>query len=354
MRPGKVVTQANRFRLRYGPRMIRSVLAALSLIAALLTPAAAQERVVVGTTRSIANAVLFLGVEQDYFKAEGLDVEMTAYASDQEVVEALAAGVTDLGLAGFTATAFNLAGAGTIKAVAAQVREKTDYEGNDVVVSNFAYERGVRKFENLAGVSFATYRLGTAMHYQLGQIARLKQFDLRSVTLKPQGSLADVARAVTTGVADAAILPGTEARALLTANQARLIGWYSEVDQTQLGALFASSKASAARRETLVKFVRAYRRAAADYAAVYLHNDRFGKRVTNARTREMSARIARYVFPGRPAETAGTTVEAGIYNMEPQARLDLADIARQVAWYQAQALVDKEIEARLIVDSSFR
>ncbi len=331
-----------------------AALAALSLIAALLTPAAAQERVTVGTTRSIANAVLFLGVEQGHFKAEGLDVEMTAYASDQDVVEALAAGATDLGLAGFTATAFTLAGSGAIKAVAAQVREKADYEGNDIVVSNFAYERGVRKFENLAGVSVATYRLGTAMHHQLGQIARAKQFDFASITLKPQGSLADVARAVVTGVADAAILPGTEARALLTANQARLIGWYSEVDQTQLGALFASSKASEARRETLEKFVRAYRRAAGEYAAIFMHNDRFGKRVTNARTREMAAKIARYVFPGRPVDTAGTTVEAGIYNMEPQARLDLADIARQVAWYQSQALVSKDIEARLIVDSSFK
>ena len=270
------------------------------------------------------------------------------------MVEALAAGATDLGLAGFTATAFTLAGSGAIKAVAAQVREKADYEGNDIVVSNFAYERGVRKFENLAGVSVATYRLGTAMHYQLGQIARAKQFDFASITLKPQGSLADVARAVVTGVADAAILPGTEARALLTANQARLIGWYSEVDQTQLGALFASSKASEARRETLEKFVRAYRRAAGEYAAIFMHNDRFGKRVTNARTREMAAKIARYVFPGRPVDTAGTTVEAGIYNMEPQARLDLADIARQVAWYQSQALVSKDIEARLIVDSSFK
>ena len=39
-----------------------AALAALSLIATLLTPAAAQYRVSVGTTRSIASAVLFLGV----------------------------------------------------------------------------------------------------------------------------------------------------------------------------------------------------------------------------------------------------------------------------------------------------
>jgi NitT/TauT family transport system substrate-binding protein len=342
--------------------MIRRVLAALSVIAALLTTAftpgftqaLAQERVTVGTTRAVANSVLFLGVEQGLFKAEGLDVEMTAYASDEDVAEALAAGATDFGLAGFTATAFKLAGAGTIKAVAAQVREKADYEGNDIVVSNAAFERGQRKPENLGTASFATYRLGTVLHYQIGQIARVKQFDIRNVTLKPQGSLAEIARAIASGSADAAILPGTEARALLAAGQARLLAWYSEVDETQLGALFVSSKATETRRATMEKFVRAYRRAAAEYAAVFLHNDRFGKRVTNARTREMAAKIARYVFPGRPLDTAGATVEAGIYNMERDARLDLADIARQVAWYQSQALIDKDIEARLMVDSSFK
>jgi hypothetical protein len=87
---------------------------------------------------------------------------------------------------------------------------------------------------------------------------------------------------------------------------------------------------------------------------VYLHNDRFGKRVVNVRTREMSARIARYVFPGRPLEAATALVDAGIYNMDREARLDAADIAGQVAWYQSQNLVDKGITARAVMDSSFK
>lgn len=334
--------------------MIRRFLATLILAAGIASPIAAQERVTVGTTRSIANAVLFLGVEQGLFKTEGLDVEMTAYASDQDVVEALAAGATELGLAGFTSQAFNLAGSGAIKAIAAQVREKADFEGNDIVVSNAAYDRGVRKAENLAGVSFASYRLGTALHYQFGQVARLKQFDIAKVLVKPQGSLDAIARAIAAGQADAAILPGTEARSLLTAGDAKLVAWYSELDETQLGALFASSKAIGARRATVEKFARAYRRAAAEYATAFLRNDRYGKRVTNARTKELSGKIARYVFPGRSADVATTLVEAGIYYMDREAKLDAADIVRQVAWYQSQNLVDKSVDARAIVDSSFK
>lgn len=333
--------------------MIRRILASFSLIAVLAWPAAAQERVTIGTTRAVANSVLFLAEIQGHFKAEGLDVEMTAYASDEDVVEALAGGATDLGLASFTAKAFNLAGARKIAAIAAQVREKADYEGNSIVVSNVAYDRGIRKMENLANMSAATLRLGTTLHYQLSQVARVKKFSFASMTLKPQGSIAAIARMIESGSADAAILPGTEARDLLTANYAKLVGWYSEIDEAQLGALFASAKAIESKRATLEKFLRAYRRTAGEYYTIFMRHDRYGKRISNAKSQELAGKIARYVFPGR-SKMGAVTVEDGLYYMERDARLDGAEIARQVAWYQSQGLVDKSVDARAVVDSSFK
>ncbi len=53
---------------------------------------------------------------------------MTAYPAAQAVVEALAGGATDFGVAAFSGAAFNLAGTrAPIKAIAAQVREKRDF-----------------------------------------------------------------------------------------------------------------------------------------------------------------------------------------------------------------------------------
>ena len=51
-----------------------------------------------------------------------------------------------------------------------------------------------------------------------------------------------VARAVGTNQVDAAIMPAPYARELLAANQAKLVGWYSELDEQQFGALFVSTK----------------------------------------------------------------------------------------------------------------
>jgi NitT/TauT family transport system substrate-binding protein len=336
--------------------MIRRLLVTLPLIAISLMPgstqALAQERVTVGTQRLATSGALFLAAVNGYFKAEGLDVEMTAYTSPQLVVEALAGGSTDFAVAAFTGAAFNLAGKGAIKAIAASVREKRDYEGNELVASNAAYSRGLQKADALGDKSFSVGELGSPYHYQLGQIARIKKFDFASVTLKPASSLDAMARAIATGEADAAILPAQYARELLTANQAKLVAWVSEIDEPQLGALFASAKTIAGRRETVEKFLRAYRRGAAEYNAALMRNDKYSKRIVDAKSKAAATAIARYVYPNQSSGAA--TVEAGAYYMDPQAKLDTADVERQVEWLKSQRLIDSSVTARNVVDLSFR
>jgi NitT/TauT family transport system substrate-binding protein len=336
--------------------MVFRSLALAVLIALNIFAASAQERpterVVVGARRLTANGALFLALARDYFKDEGLSVDVTAYRSEKEVADAAAAGIADFGLAAFTPAAFNYAGHGLIKIVAAQVREKADSEGNEVLVSDRAFARGVRKFEDLANSSVAITALGSQFHYQLAQIARIKRFDLNGVILMPLQSYDAVARAVGTGEADAAILPSQYARELLVSTPVRLIGWYSEVDQQQLGALFVSAKAIETHRATVEKFVRAYRRGAADYAAM-VGVDRLGKRIINTKTREAATIIARYVYPGRPIGSAAETVGVGAYAMDENARVDLQDIERQVEWYKKQGLIERTVDAKTIVDDSF-
>jgi NitT/TauT family transport system substrate-binding protein len=333
-------------------RMIRLAVAIFILSASLSGAAIAQERVVIGTQRLTENGALFLAAAQGYFKAEGIDLAMTAYDSDQMVAETLAAGVTDFGLAHFTPAAFNFAATGLLKAVAAQAREKRDFEGAEMVASAAGFISGLHKFDNLAGKSIGIDALGSSSHYQLAQIARIKHIDPDRITIKALQTLDALARAVGTGQVDAAIMPAPYARELLVANQAKFIGWYSELDEQQLGALFVSTKMVAQRRAVVEKFVRAYRRGVADYAAALLRKDVHLKRTSDTKSREAAAVIARYVYPDRGDEGAAA-VEAGAYYIDPQARLDVADIERQIAWYKAKGLVNKNVDARDIVDSSF-
>jgi NitT/TauT family transport system substrate-binding protein len=331
--------------------MIRGALAAIIFVIGLVAPASAQERVTVGALRLASNGALFLAAARGYFKAEGLDVEMRAYPSAQSVLEGLADGTINFGITTFAATTFNLAGKGAIKAIAAQARERRGFEGNDVVASNAAYDHGLHKLSDLGNKVVAISRFGSVFHYQLGQIAHSKGFSLGGMILKPLYSLDAMARAVQNGDVDAAILPSRYAHDLLVANQAKFIGWCSDVDEQQLGALFTSAAMIATRRATVEKFVRAYRRGVADYAAALLRRDRYGKRVVDAKADAAAKVIAHYVSPD--GSNGADAVEAGAYFIDPKARIDINDIARQIAWYQAHGLVDRTIDARQAVDLSF-
>jgi NitT/TauT family transport system substrate-binding protein len=333
--------------------MIRRTLATFTLIASLVGTAAAQERVTVGTMRDVANGGLFLAAAQGYFKAEGLDLEMTAYKSDKDVADAVASGATDFGLGAFTPAAFTYTARGFMKAVAAQAREKKSYDGNQVLVSNAAFARGLRKLEDFVNRSVGVTEFGSAFHYQVAQIARVKKFDERTVTVRSLRTLDGVAEALGTGKVDAAILPGAYAREMLVAGQARLLTWYSEVDEQQLGALFVGAKVIAQRRTVVEKFVRAYRRGTADYSAALMRHDSAGKRMSTSRSREVATIIARYVYPGKAKGPAAATVEAGAYYIEPQAALDAADVARQVEWLKAQNILAKSVDPNAVIDASF-
>lgn len=331
--------------------MIRLTVAIFIFISNLSFAADAQERVVIGTQRLGENGALFLAAAQGYFKAEGIDLAMTAYDSDKAVAEMLASGATDLGLARFTPAAFDAAGKGLIRAIAAQAREKRDYEGNQIIASSIGLQKGLRKFDNLADKTIAIDAFGSTAHYQLMQIARIKHVDPARITVKALGTPDVIARAVGTDQVDAAIMPSLYARELLMANQAKFLGWYSELDEQQLGALFVSKKMLETRRAAVEKFVHAYRRGAADYAAALLRTDRSSKRISDIKSKEAATTIARYVYPDRT--DAAAMVELGAYYMDPRARLDITDLERQIAWYKAQNLIDAGVEAGNVVDASF-
>jgi len=150
--------------------MIFRAVAPFLVVASLVSPATAQERVVIGTQRLTDNVAAAAG----NLKAEGIDLAMTVYESDRTVAEALASGATDFALTGFTPAVFNFAGKGTIKAIAARTREKRYYEGTELVVSNIGSSKGLQKFENISGKTVAIDALGSISHYQLKQIARVK------------------------------------------------------------------------------------------------------------------------------------------------------------------------------------
>ena len=169
--------------------------------------------------------------------------------------------------------------------------------------------------------------------------SRAQRIDGNRITVKPMKTLDAVARAI--GMNQVVQRSCRHRlRANCCANQAKLIGWYSDLDAQQFGALFVSAKIIAP-GVTVVAIRAAYRRGAADYAAALLRKDRSSKRTSDIKVDMKPRRPSRAMS----IPTAGTECcrhgRGRAYFIEPQARLDAADIARQIAWYKSQGLVDK-------------
>jgi NitT/TauT family transport system substrate-binding protein len=336
------------------PMSRRGLLPAL-VVAALIAaaPAAAQEKVAVGVLRFVSSGALFLGFERGYFKEQGLDLDLKFFDAAQPIAVAVVTGDVDFGVTAFTAGLFNLAGKGGLKVIAAQAREAKGYEGNAILASKTAWEAGLRRIEDLPGHSLAITQVGSSFHYQIGQIARIKGFELSRIEIKPLQSLANMAAALKGNQVDAIIIAPHIAKQLLAAGDAKLLGWYSDLDQYQFGALFTSPKMIAGRRGTVEEFVRAYQKGAADFAAALLRRDDSGNRQFNAASHEAAELIAKHIYPGEPAEKAVKLVESSTFYIDPRARLDVGDIYAQIAWYKSQGMVDKSVDPRALFDLSF-
>ncbi|MBS0245252.1 MAG: ABC transporter substrate-binding protein [Proteobacteria bacterium] len=334
--------------------MIFRIAIAIALLVYSLSAAQADERVTVATMRNVANGALFVAAARGYFKAEGITLDMTAYPSDADVVKAMASGSAEIGLANWSADTVKLASQGIFKAVAGQIREKNGFEGNEIVISTAAYGRGLRKFDQVGNGIVVVDQVGTSLHYQLVQASRTKGDKAEDFTLKFAGSPSAAARAVAENHADVAVLPMLEARNLLATNQAKLMAWCSQIAEPELGAVFAAAKMLGDRRTVTEKFLRAYRRGAADFFNAFLRLDKYSKRISNKESQQAAKILAFYIHPHAARDEAAAILEGEILYIDPQARLDTADIGARIAWYQAQGLVDKAVTAQNIVDLNFR
>jgi NitT/TauT family transport system substrate-binding protein len=316
-------------------------------------PALAADKVTVGALRFVSSGGLYLAVERGYFKAEGIEVELKYFEAAQPIAVAIASGDIQFGVTAITAGTFNLAAKGALKIVASQGSETRGFQGNGMLVSNQAYEKGLTSFEKLPGHSVAITQVGSSFHYQLGQIATAKGFDLDKLSLKPLQSVPNMLAAVKTGQVDAMLIAPHIAKPLAAKGEAKLIGWFSDVGEYQFGALFAGTRLVTENRDLVQRFVRAYQKGMADYAAAFLKRNDKGERVFDAVSDEAGKLVGKHVYPSDAPEVAMKKVQAASVYVDAKARIDVADIDRQIAWYKAQKLVDASVDSKTFVETSF-
>jgi NitT/TauT family transport system substrate-binding protein len=300
----------------------------------------------IGVLRLSSSAPVFIAQDKGYFREAGLDVELKFFDAAQPIAVATASGDVDFGVTAFTAGLYNLAGKGTLKVIGGMSREKAGYPLIGYFASNNAYAAGLTTPKDLAGKRIAVTQVGSSFHYSLGLLADKYGFKLSGVKIVPLQSLSNAAAALKGETVDAALLPVSTARKLMDDGGAKFLGWVGDETPWQLGAVFASPK-TLADKVLVKKFLTVLERADREYHNVILASVKDGNAVLNEQTKPLLEIIAKYT---------NLSVEQVVGNcayIDPDGKLDVANVDNQIKWLQEQGFVDKGFGADAIIDKDF-
>lgn len=292
-----------------------------------LATAAPAETVKIGILKTTASGPIFIADAKGYFAAEGITPQIVYFESGQPISVAVASGDIDVGSVGFTGGFYSLASQGVLKIITAGVSEVHGRHNQAFVASNKAWDAGFRSLKQMPGHSFALTQIGSPIHYALGLVAQKYGFDLGSVRLLPLQSIPATVAAITGGQADATGLTGSLSTTMLAKGDAKLLAYVSDEAPFQLSSVFVSTKTAEQRGDMVRHFLAGLRKADREY-----HDALNGEKPT-PQTPEILAILAKAT--GQTPEEAAK----GLPYMDPDGRLNVADVLRQYQWYRSQGMV---------------
>ena len=133
-----------------------------------LVPGAAAgelESVRIGLTREASAAPLFVAIAAGYFKAEGLDPQVTFLKADPSVSAAVASSKVDIGMASLSAPFYSYAAAHGLKMIASRSSDQTGFPMYALLVSRKAHAAGFTGVRELA----------RSMHDQITLVGRISE-----------------------------------------------------------------------------------------------------------------------------------------------------------------------------------
>lgn len=325
--------------------MVRLLIALCAAGAFLGAAAGEVEAVRIGLVRSANAGPLYISVAAGYFTSEGLDPQVEFLPSDADVTDAVASRRVDIGLAALSAPFYREAADHYLKIIASEASDQTGFPMYAFLLGAKTAQLRSSGARRLLQARFGVAETEPGAYYGLFSAAsrfKIAPEHLQVQWLKsPDQALA----ALSHGDIDAAVVP-FETAIQSDGKDAPLVR-LSDLTTWQQSVVFAAAEKIAGRRQLIERFVRAYRRGTADYRLNFLEYDDGGDFIPGPRYREYLDVIAH-----QSHTTAALLARTKTY-CDPRANLDVADIQRQVKFWQDQGRLDRRIAAGDLLDLSF-
>jgi NitT/TauT family transport system substrate-binding protein len=323
------------------------LIAAMAVLAAslILLPRAQAESIKIGSNKLVSGGPIYVAIDKGYFAEQGLDAHVVFFAAALPIAVATVSGDIDFGSAGLTAALYQLGGQGQLRIVAGNARDIAGFPQQAFVASNKAYEAGLKTYRDIAGKSVAIAEIGAPAHYTLAQITAKYGVDLKTVRLLPMQSVANVISAVAGAQADAADTPTSALLPAIQKGDVKLIGYPGDEVPFQNGAVVIKTKTGDERSDLVQRYLRGLRKGARTYHDAFVGPDE--KPRMGAAAPDVLAIISKYTE--QPVEQIGSALPY----IDADARLDVKDVLRQIAWYKSQGMIKGEVEGDKIIDKRY-
>ncbi len=300
----------------------------------------------IGVVRLTGSIPIYIATDKGYFRDVGLDPQLIWFEASAALPVAIASGDIDFGSAAFTGALFNIGAKGGLKIIASQLRDTPGYHLNALMATKAAYGAGFTKIADLPGKRIGMTTVGSTMHYTIALLARKYRFDLAAVTLVPLQSLANLNAAFAGGSIDGGVIAAAAAKAFEADGSGKIVAWTGDEAPWQLGAQITRPQLIKDHPEEVAEFVRAYRKGISTYETAVTFSAQ-GQMTKRPGYDEVAAIVGKYL------NTTPDKVADIFPAFDPAAALDVVDVKNQVAFYQAQGMVDKAADVDTILDLSF-
>jgi NitT/TauT family transport system substrate-binding protein len=317
-------------------------------IAALLCAsglARAADTVKIATVKSTALGAVYVALDKGYFKDAGVDIEFANFDSPGLVPPAVVSGSADIGSTGVSAQLYALAAQGAIKIFAGQAREHQSFQVNAFILSNAASAAGLTSLDKLAGHSVAISLIGSPVHYAAAQVALKHHVALDQVRFLALQANGNIVSAVTGGTADTGVIPATIMAPSLAKGDVKLLAFVGDEVQWQSSALIASPKVLNERADVMKRFLTGLRRGLHDFHDAFTAAD--GTRHDGPGANEALAIMAKYL--GQTPDE----LRVAVPYVDAEARLDFADMTRQLDWFESQNMLKGRVTLDQVIDKRF-
>jgi NitT/TauT family transport system substrate-binding protein len=321
-------------------------IAALAIAAIGWGTEAQAESVKVGLSKLISYPGVPIALAHGYFKEQNLDVEMVFFDSAQPISVGVASGDIDFGVSGLSAGFYTLAAQGQLRIIAASAGEEPGFYNLTFVASHKAYDGGLKTVKDLPGHDVAVTQLGTSLHYSIGLAAEKYGFPMSAITIRPLQSNTNVIAALSGGTIDAAVMPSTPTLNPVAKGEIVRVAWVGDVTPDWMGAaLFTGTKTANTRHDMVKRFLVAYRKGMRDY------HDAFSTPDDKRKDGPDAPAVLKILsdFAGVPEKA----IDEATPFADRDARVNVHDVAHQIAWYKSQGLLKGEVKAEELVDMRY-